>query len=130
MQCATQMIIIVSTSDYLLNPVLYSIIRGLHMIIDYICNGNRRQTSVDENADAENIAFNCWHLTNCIEFILNIRNLDNFSVINNHVKEKLYQTLNTIFINLTDVYPLLAIKLSKLMQFLNFTEKKTNRINQ
>lgn len=131
MICATQMIIIISTSDYLLNPVLFSIIKGLQFMIEYICSrkGTNLLSEYCQNTEAENIAFNCWHLIDCIEFIINIRSLDNFSVINNHVKERVFNILNTIFINLTEIYPLLAIKMSKLIQLLDFGEKNSNKIN-
>ena len=112
--CACQILITFSTSDYLLNPVLHSIIKSLRITISFLCE----QINASEE-QIESTASNCIQLANCTEMIIRIRHLDNFNTINSKVKLNLLNCLNTIFINLTEVYPLLAIEMSKLIQLLN-----------
>lgn len=139
--CACQMLIIFSTSDYLLNIVLSLTIKSLQISIDYVCeklrtsrgginyqqiqNGQAqidpRQAEIGE--ELECTAQNCSRLANCIEFIVQIRNLDNFKGINREVKVNVLQILNSIFIHLTEIYPMLAIQMSKIMQLLKLNEK-------
>lgn len=120
------MLIILSTSDYLLNQVLYSIVKSLRITIDYLCERFRMHNSSDNDSavsseDLENITENSTTLSNCVEFIIKMRSLDNFHLINSKVKLNLLNILNSTFINLTDCYPLLAIQMSKLIQLLSLS---------
>lgn len=119
------MLIVLSTSDYLLNPVLDKTIKSLQVSIDYICEKSLTVATAGTlpMEAISNIAQNCSHLSNSVEFIVKLRHLDNFREINSQVKRNLVHNLNTVFIRLTDVYPLLAIQMSKLMQLLNVNEK-------
>ncbi len=128
MICGCQMIMIISTSDHLLNTVLNSTIKSLQISVDYICEMYKRENQPDQNREMleelECLAHNCSQLANCIEFIVRLRNLDNFSSINSQVKTNLIHILNTVFINLSDIYPLLAIQMSKVMQLMNLENEK------
>jgi hypothetical protein len=128
MICGCQMIMIISTSDHLLNTVLNSTIKSLQISVDYICEMYKRENQPDQNREMleelECLAQNCSQLANCIEFIVRLRNLDNFSSINSQVKTNLIHILNTVFINLSDIYPLLAIQMSKVMQLMNLENEK------
>ncbi len=122
------MIIIISTSDYLLNMVVNSTIKSLQISVDYICEMHQRAIQTDKNTEMNNdlefLAQNCSQLANCIEFIVRLRNIDNFSKINGQVKMNLIHILNTVFINLSEIYPLLAIQISKIMQLMNIDNEK------
>jgi len=128
MICGCQMIMIISTSDHLLNTVLNSTIKSLQISVDYICEMYKRENQQGQNREMleelECLAQNCSQLANCIEFIVRLRNLENFSSINSQVKTNLIHILNTVFINLSDIYPLLAIQMSKVMQLMNLENEK------
>lgn len=115
--CCSQILIILSTSDYLLNSVLNSSINGLQIALDYLCDLNRSNKNKKEG-EIENLSGNCIHLCDCLVSIANIRQLDNYTPISSQIKGNINKILNTIFISLTDSFPLIAIQLSKLIQLL------------
>jgi hypothetical protein len=121
--CCNQILIVLSTSDYLLNSVLVSIIENLQIVIDFLCEKASRPDPANEKAELENIANNCIELCNCVDSIVKIRLLDNYTPINTQIRAHLTKFLNSVFINLTDTYPLIAIQLSKLIQLLSLSDK-------
>jgi len=108
--------------------VVNSTIKSLQISVDYICEMHQRAIQTDKNTEMNNdlefLAQNCSQLANCIEFIVRLRNIDNFSKINGQVKMNLIHILNTVFINLSEIYPLLAIQISKIMQLMNIDNEK------
>jgi hypothetical protein len=124
---ATQMLIILSTSDYLLNAVLFSIVNGLKGFIDAnLIAQNRcaRSDTFAENSDTiETIMCNLMRLTECAEYIVKIRTLDNYRPICAQLMPSLNMLLNSIFIDLTTNYPLIAIQMSKIIQLLTLNDK-------
>ena len=154
--CCIQILIILSTSDFLLNSVVNAIVNSFHTIVRYLCeaastsqpsqptanssqfldvkdnrenkflinnfsNSSQKMWSNEntkKNAIIENLAINCTHLCNAVESIVRIRLLDNYTSLSNQIRTNLNKTLNMIFINLTDAYPLFAIQFSKLIQLL------------
>jgi hypothetical protein len=123
-----------STSDYLLNSVLASIVKSFQHIVSYLCEvkcsktpasqqqqlSSSHESSQEASAKKiENLAYNCSHLCNTIDSIVKIRSLDNFTPIGPQIKKMLNRTLNEIFINLTDAYPLIAIQFSKIVQLVS-----------
>ena len=67
---------------------------------------------------ADTLYSNCRLLTNCVESIVKIRNLENFTPITSKLKSTINTALNEILIKLTDLYPLLAIEMTKIIQIL------------
>ncbi len=122
----SQVLIVFSTSDYLVNYVLYFAIEELQLIADTIIKlidelNNQCVNEIERSTKTRYIqasSNNCRLLSNCLESIIKIRNLENFTSISNKLKTNMNSILNTIFIKLTDVYPLLAIEISKLIQLL------------
>lgn len=119
--------IVLSTSDCLLNQVLFAITNTLKIVIEYITDLNKflhineNEGSEDKNSkkkELDNLCNNCTILAECVSSIVRIRQLDYYTSINGHIKENLNQILNNLFINLTDTFPLIAIQLSKLIQLL------------
>jgi hypothetical protein len=136
LECCSQILVVFSTSDFLVNTVLASVIKSFQMVVSYLCEvkcgnvssgcGNSQPTVEmlrnDVAASRKNIeplACNCAILCNTIESIVRIRLLDNFSSISPHIKKLLNRTLNEIFINLTDSLPLVAIQFSKIVQLVS-----------
>jgi len=122
----SQVLIVFSTSDYLVNYVLYFAIEELQLIADTIIKlidelNNQCVNEIERSTKTRYIqasSNNCRLLSNCLESIIKIRNLENFTSISNKLKTNMNSILNTIFIKLTDVYPFLAIEISKLIQLL------------
>jgi F0F1-type ATP synthase delta subunit len=122
----SQVLIVFSTSDYLVNYVLYFAIEELQLIVDTIIKmidelNNECVNEIERSTKTRYIQalfYNCRLLSNCLESIIKIRNLENFTSISNKLKTNMNSILNTIFIKLTGVYPLLAIEISKLIQLL------------
>ena len=114
------MLIAISTSDYLLNPVLGSIIVNLQIVTDYLCEPVGQKSPLE----IESITSDCVQLCTCAQSILKIRLLDNYNPLTVQIQEQLSKFLNHVFINLTDCYPLIAIEFSKLIQLLAFNNPK------
>lgn len=74
----------------------------------------------------ETISNNCVQLCQCIHSIVTIRLLDNYTPLSDQVKIDLNKLLNSIFINLTNSYPFIAIELSKLIQLLAMNYENKN----
>lgn len=99
---------------------------AIQLIIDAIIKlkdelDNQRVTEIEHSSKTRQVQaliYNCRLLTQSIESIIKIRNLENFTTITNKLKANINSILNTIFIKLTSVYPLLAIEISKLIQLL------------
>ena len=116
------MLISLSACDYLLEHLFKSILFGLQNSATYLCDN---YVAANTNDDDENILLqNMISLLECLDSIINIRNLDNFTKISSNIKLDLNKFLNTIFIQLTDIYPILAIKMAKSIQMLNLQQKK------
>jgi hypothetical protein len=62
---------------------------------------------------------NCVDLLDCLDRIVQIRLLQYYSNLSPNTIQSLNKLLDFMFINLTDVYPLLAVKLTKLLQILH-----------
>lgn len=122
----SQVLIVFSTSDYLVNYVLYFTMDAMQLILDAIIRlkeelGNERVTEIEHSTkmlQAQALIYNCRLLTTCMESVIKIRNLENYTAITNKLKTNMNSILNTIFIKLTNVHPLLAIEISKLIQLL------------
>ena len=115
------MLICLSSCDYLLDHLLMSIIFGLQNSSIYLCENYAIERTIPEN---ENFLLqNTISLLECFDSIINIRSLGNYTKIDSNVKNDLNKLLNTIFIQLTDIYPILAIKMAKSMQMLNLKTK-------
>jgi hypothetical protein len=122
----SQVLIVFSTSDYLVNYVLYFTMDAMQLILDAIIRlkeelGNERVTENEHSTkmlQAQTLIYNCRLLTTCIESIIKIRNLENYTTITTKLKLNMNSILNTIFIKLSNVHPLLAIEISKLIQLL------------
>ena len=123
------MLIILSTSDYLVNTVLNSTLSCLQISIDFICekyqeiiqlskDGSNAANVSTQNDELENCALNCKYLINCMEFIIKLRYLDNFNVINSSVVANLIKVINANLINLSGTCPILSIELTRLTQLL------------
>lgn len=123
-----QILIVLSTSDCLLNPILFAIINTLKIVIEYLSdlyrflqlnesleNGDKQS----KKTELDNLCENCVVLTECVYSIVRLRQLDYYTPISTHIKKNLNQILNNLFINLTDTFPLIAIQLSKLIQLLS-----------
>jgi hypothetical protein len=120
------MLVIFSTSDYLINKVLAFIVKAFQSVVGFLSDvkASASQSSLRQDScqtqeiteQIEQVTFNCSHLCNTCESIVKIRLLDNFTPINPQIKRMLNMTLNEIFINLTDSYPLIAIQFSKIVQ--------------
>ena len=107
-----------SSSDYLLNSVLLTIMKYIELALQDIIS------SKESNENLDILSYNCNQLANCIEDIILIRKLDNFNSINPQLKDKLCQSLNKIFIELTEQQdPLLAFQITKIIQILSIQEK-------
>lgn len=119
--------IIFSTSDCLLNQVVFAITNTLKIVIEYISDLNRF-LQINENKEGDeknskkkeldNLCNNCTILTECLSSIVSLRQIEYYTPINEQIKENLNQILNNLFINLTETFPLIAIQLSKLIQLL------------
>ena len=118
-ECATQMLICLSSCDYLLDHLLRSVIFGLQNCCSYLCDNHSRIEINNLNILLENTI----SLLECLDSIANIRNLGNFTKIDSNVKIEMHKFLNTIFIQLTDIYPILAIKMARTIQILNLKTK-------
>jgi hypothetical protein len=112
------MLICLSSCDYLLDHLLSSILFGLQNSCSYLCDN----LSIEISA-LNTLLENTMALLECLDSIINIRNLGNFTKIDSNVKIDLHKLLNTIFIQLTEIYPVLAIKMAKTIQILNLKTK-------
>jgi hypothetical protein len=79
-------------------------------------------SSLQTDSEIEQIFHNSRCLIDCIESIIKLRLLDNITSLSSQLKQSLSQLLNSIFINLADIFPLMAIHLSKLIQLLSLKE--------
>ena len=112
---ASKMIIIFGTNDFLINHVLASLVSGLQIVLDYVVE---RAGSTDQDLDLDQLIGNSEILIESIELIVRIRALSNYKDLHQSTKRSLIQLINTIFIKISDKYPLFAIKLSKVIQLL------------
>lgn len=80
------------------------------------------QTKFEKEREIENASNNCVFLTDCISSIVRLRLLDYYTPLCDQIKNYLNKILNTIFINLTDTFPFIAIQLSKLIQLLSINK--------
>jgi hypothetical protein len=136
---ATQILIVLSTSDYLLNLVIFSIVNGLKAFVDTnlissisqnecsssssssSSNNEMRMENSNEPPVEEALMSNLMSLIECVEYIVKIRRLDNHRPISEQVMPNLLMLLNTIFVDLTAQYPLIAIQMSKIIQILSLS---------
>lgn len=119
-----QILISLSTSDYLVNSVILAIVKNLQIAIDYLHEKSKIKPPnpiMDEKQqkiETENTAHNCIHLCSCIESIVHCRLLSNYTPLSDTIKTYLNKFLNTVFINLTQSHPIIAIQASKVIQLL------------
>lgn len=113
------MLVCLSSCDYLLDHFFKSVIFGLQNSITYLCDNYISNT--DDNINV--LLQNTISLVECLDSVINIRNLGNFTKIDSDVKLDLNKFLNKVFIQLTDIYPILAIKMVKSIQMLNLKTK-------
>jgi hypothetical protein len=121
-KCGCNLVIALSSSDYLLNNILLAIIKKIEIGLLDIINIHRRNDA-QSSSPSENIAIltnNCFNLCDCIEEIIQKRKLDNFSDINPHIKSKLCHIFNKVFVDLTELNdPSLAFQVTKIIQILS-----------
>lgn len=127
-ECACQMLICLSTCDYLLDHLFKTFIFGFQNMTEYLCeNNNQFNTKIGKKSTNKNhldcLIENSIILLDSFDFILNIRCLDNYTKISTCTRDELLKFLNSIFIQLTEYYPLLAIKMAKTIQLLNLKIK-------
>lgn len=103
---------IMATSDFLINSVLASIMTAIQILVNCLL-GDIQDKKLDD------LVQSCSQLCRCVDSIVKIRQLDNFATLSEHTRQSIQQTLNTIFINLTENYPILAIQMSNLIQLLS-----------
>ncbi|CAF0755373.1 unnamed protein product [Brachionus calyciflorus] len=129
--CCNQILFIFSTSDYLLNQIVFSIINSLKISIEYLLDMKRflqinsqldDSSRLEKQNEIHNVSNNCILLTECLAAIAQMRLLEYYTPISDQTKIYLNNTLNSIFINLTDTFPIIAIKLSKLIQLISLNK--------
>ncbi len=125
------MLTCLSMCDWLLEYILNSILFGLENFIVYLCDFNSTTTitghddSVMINSAIEEASIeNCLLILDTFDSIIRFRLLDNYTCLNENLKQNLGKTLNLIFIKLTELHPLLAIEMAKIIQLLNIGVKK------
>ena len=127
------MLTCLSMCDWLLEYILNSILFGLENFIVYLCDFNSNSTttstghddSVMINGATEEASIeNCLLILDTFDSIIRLRLLDNYTCLNENLKLNLGKTLNLIFIKLTELHPLLAIQMAKIIQLLNIGVKK------
>ena len=95
---------------------------GLLSSAEYLTDLQKQTTTNKEKraevTSVESMATDCVHLCNTLQMIIQIRLLDNYAPLNDQLEQQLSRLLNTIFIKLTDSFPLIAIELSKIIQIL------------
>jgi hypothetical protein len=116
--------------------LLNSIIYAIQSLIKYLCESinncvsNKVVLTKSDLKDNESLIEeiklkngylieNCIDLLDCVDRILQIRLLKYYSHLNSSLIDSLKNLIDFMFINLTDLYPLLAVKLTKLLQILN-----------
>ncbi len=140
LQCACELLVCLSTCDYLIENLLNSILYALQTLIKYLCESmnycqsaaNTNITTTTKNTKEhetqmmndlkpknEYLIENCVDLLDCVDKILQIRLLKYYTKLNSDLVLNLNKLIDFMFIHLTDVYPLLAVKLTKLLQILN-----------
>jgi len=101
--------------------VINSIINTLQAVVDYLCEKSAAGKEKDP-MEIESVASDCIQLSNCTQTIIRIRLLDNYENLGLQFKDQLAKFLNSIFINLADSYPLIAIEFSRLIQLLSLNQ--------
>jgi hypothetical protein len=120
------MLIILSTCDYIVDNLLDLVVYGLQNLTQYLCESihssllpANKEHENEIKAKNEYLIDNCVDLLECLDRILQIRHLQYYPKLSSNTISNLNKFLEFVFINLTDVYPLLAVRLTKLLQFLN-----------
>ena len=121
-KCGCNMLVAMSSSDYLLNNILFAMIKkieiGLQDIIDIHHHNESASSSPSNNIVI--LSNNCFNLCICIEEIIQKRKLDNFNEINPNIKSKLCHIFNKVFVDLTELNdPSLAFQVTKIIQILS-----------
>jgi len=108
-ECACNMLINLSMCDYLLDFILDAMIVTLKTVSTYL-----RESEDKENNEA--LILNTSFILECLDSIINLRSLSYNTKINAELKKNLNELLNFVFIELSDSYPFLAIRIAKLIE--------------
>ena len=126
-----QILVVLSTSDYLVNSVLLAMLDGLsesvHVLLE-AAKATKALMFVQPQAQAQPMMLPTHisdvflqrykHLIAAVETIVRMRSLSNFAPLSVQLKKQLHSLINDIFLNLTDFYPNVAIQLAKVIQLL------------